>query len=142
MRKKIKKIFHENQYVCSICKKIYTQKSSFNRHLRETHSNKNRKKCRFCGLERVRNADHEKRCQLKSLLNSDNKPIFQSTVTFINNNNNKIDLPKIELKSLIDILSQDLKSLIVLNNYLLYENIRIGSVELSMFFMGQIKKLI
>ena len=47
MRKKIKNIFHENQFVCTICKKQYTQKSSLNRHLKETHSNNNKKNADF-----------------------------------------------------------------------------------------------
>lgn len=136
MQKKIQKNFHVNQFVCLICKKPYTQKSSLNRHFREKHSNTKGANCRFCGLERVRINDHEKRCRLKSLLYADNKPIFHSNVYLINNNNKAIDLPKLELKSLIELLPQDLKCKIELNNYLLYENIRIGNGGSMNVFYG------
>ena len=69
IRKKFKKISHVNKFVCLIHKKSYAHKSSLNRHLKEKHLKKKDTKCKFCGLERVRIVDHEKRCQLKLLLN-------------------------------------------------------------------------
>ena len=80
--------------------------------------------------------DHEKRCQLKLLLNSDKKPIFESNLHIINNHNKTNDYLKIKLKSLIDALPEDLKAIIELNNYLLYENIRIGNGGSMNVFYG------
>lgn len=80
-------IVNQEKNYCSICKKLFYDRSTFNTHYKNTHIDNPKIKCIFCSNSYKYLKKHQKTCALKNRINNTNNIFIHSKQSSYNNSN-------------------------------------------------------